>query len=853
MEETMRKVSRSSLCLLALMVVCCPVKAFEVAKDGKPTCSIVISPMATPSVRLAAEELTAYVEKISGVVLSTKTELSGKSYQQQPSVRHKTDFTWKFNPKKSYSSIWEKKPAAYDKNKNGAIVIGSLENLSSIPRSIKKRLEKCDNDEAFYIKTDGCNIFVIGKKPIGALYGTYTLLEKYMGVRWLHPGELGEHCSKTATISLSKIDDFQKPDMATRVQRGGTVSHAYDVIIWRARNKMQIRHIQPHRWFGRGGCSKERAEFLSQALNIAGPSRGGHSIWEQTVPVELFDKHPEYFPLKDGKRKRGTKSANSMQRCVSNPEVVKLVSEYALKWCDANPKNSFTLDACDSRNTWCDCEKCHAMGTVDGKFKITNLYHAFASQVENYVLKRNPEANLQIYFYIDKCYPPDDKNVKYDGKNFCGLYCTCWPYARCYAHDLTDPKCVQNKKCLKNMKEILKVCPRLYTYEYLCVSNIPYAPVWKTISHDIKKLKKIGYEGYMDIVNPSRWRSRWLSLYLGVKLHWDIEQDPYKLRRDAYAKYYGPAAQVMTKYHDLRLKLWKNAPGHAFYGGPQRQAYCLTVPGAEKKLRGYLAEAEKLAAEDKKVRARIALDQKFLNEFWKPPADKLKERFSAEKQILPQRTKEKIIIDGDLSENSWVNARPVTGFLKLNTTQEPAEESDFRIAYDKDNLYIGFTAMNDKAWSQVVAKEKKRDGKGIWSDDHIELEFAPPNADGRFYHLVINTNGVIYDSVMVGSDIDKSFDSKADVKVKKLEDRFTYEIRLPLAPMKGDVSPGKVWGIYALRTSRNLQPPTTKETSSLDGNYPHRVMEFRKATFGDNAVKNGNFSDTTEKKKATTE
>jgi len=840
-----------------MMFSCLSVSGLEVVQDGKANCLIILSPMASPSAQLAAEELIAYLKKMSGAELAIRTELPGKRSHHQPLVRHESEFTWSVDENKPSASTWEMVPAAADTIQiatSGAIVIGTIDSLTPIPRQVKKRLAECDNEEAFYIKSEDDNVFIIGKNPIGALYGTYTLLETYLGVHWFHPGELGEHCPKLATITLAKIDDFQKPDLATRYLRGGSGPyHVYDTAIWCVRNKMQTRNIQAHRWFEPGQCTKERAEFLALALNAVGDSRGGHLIWGQTVPDELFEKHPEYFPMKNGKRERGTSSANSMQRCVSNPEVVKLVAEYVLDWCNADPKNSFTLDASDSRDTWCDCEECKKIGTVDGKFKITNLYHHFASQVTDYVLKHNPEAQLNIYFYIDKCYPPDDKSIHYDGKNFRGLYCTCWPYARCYAHQLSNPDCVQNQKCLANMREILKVCPRLYTYEYLCNSNIEYVPVWKTTAQDIKDLAAIGFEGYMDIVHAYKWRPRWLSIYLGAKLHWNIKLDPEVVRDEAYASYYGAAAPAMKKYHDLRLKLWENAPGHAFYGGPKRQAYCLTVPGAEKELREYLSESKKLAGKDNKVLTRINLDEEFLQKYWKVPAEEMAKRFSAEKQILPQRSTEKIVIDGDLSEETWVAARPVGGFLTLNTDQPPSQENSFRVAYDDDNLYIGFVAMNNKAWSEETAKMLKRDSTEIWSDDHIELQFSPPNPDGQFYHICINTRGVFYDSMMIGSNSDLSYDSQAEIKVKKLSDRFVYEIRLPLASMRGDVSAGNVWGMYALRRSCNLQPPVTTETCSLDGNYPHRVMEFRQITFGKDVVKNGNFSDVEEKKKGTLE
>jgi len=245
------------------------------------------------------------------------------------------------------------------------------------------------------------------------------------------------------------------------------------------------------------------------------------------------------------------------------------------------------------------------------------------------------------------------------------------------------------------------------------------------------------------------------------------------------------------------------------------------------------------------------MDRNFLKLFWKKEAEKLRKLFSKKKQIIPQCALEAITIDGVLSEDAWVTAQPVAGFLKLNTSQPSVQDSTLRVAYDDANLYVGFVAMDDKAWGPAIAKMKERDSKQIWTDDHIELEFSPPGSGSRFYHICVSAGGALYDSTMVGMNIDLSHDSQAEVKVKALADRHVYELRLPLAPMGGDVSAGKVWGMYALRSTKNLQPPDTAETSSLDGNYPHRVPEFRRVVFGRNVVKNGNFAEPREKKKRT--
>lgn len=812
---------QSLLCMLMVvpgLLASASEPAFTLVEDGKAACSIVVATDASASAKLASEELRTYVKKMSDASLPVTTDATGRD-----------------------------------------VIIGSLGELDEVPATVRQRLREARSDEAFCIRTENGSIFVVGKAPIGSLCGTYALLEDHLGVRWFHPGELGEEFPQTKTLKLADIDDLQEPHLATRLTALHTASYNFfDSAIWCARNRMQNQARPAFRWFD--GCTEERAEFLNQALN-AFSSKGGHLIFEQAVPDSLFAEHPDYFTLRDGERKFGDR----LQRCLANPKVFELVAEYGLAWCNADKRNVLHICSHDSRDSWCQCEECREMGTVDGTFKITNLYHRFFSRIVDYILERNPDARIDVYFYIDYGVAPDDKSIAYRGRNVRGIYCTCFPHARCYAHRLTDPACALNAKCLSDLRNVLKVCPRIYTYEYMPSANIGYAPVYEVVASDIRDFAAMGVEGFMDITVPVNgtviprllqkspkapylWLARWPSLYVGAKLQWNPELDAKQLMAEAYRKYYGAAASVMSKYHALRLELWNKAPGHSFYGGPTRAGHCLLAPGAEKTLKTYLAQAEELAEGDKKAAERVALDRKLLTMFWEEEAEKLRQIFTAKKQIIPQRTRGPIAIDGKLSEDAWAAAQPATGFLKLNTSQPAVQDSILRVVYDDANLYVGFVAMNDKAWGPVIARMKERDSQEVWGDDHIELEFFPPSSDSHFYHICVNTDGMLYDSVMVGTNIDLSHDAQAEVKVKELADRYVYELRLPLEPMAGDVSPGKVWGMYALRSTKNLQPPDVAETSSLDGNRPHRVHEFRRAVFGRNVMKNGNFAERREKK-----
>lgn len=136
----------------------------------------------------------------------------------------------------------------------------------------------------------------------------------------------------------------------------------------------------------------------------------------------------------------------------------------------------------------------------------------------------------------------------------------------------------------------------------------------------------------------------------------------------------------------------------------------------------------------------------------------------------------------------------------------------------------------------------------VWEDDSIEIQIAPGNDSGKYYHLIINTAGVLYDASGIAQSFDKSFTSDAEVKVLRNGSVRQYEIRVPLAPMGAKIEPGKVWRMHFMRSVTNLQPPDEREWSSMDGVPPHQVQLFRNAFFSKNHIVNGNFAELSKQK-----
>ena len=788
--------SIQSLFLLALAAMVSDGFAldYHLVTKGQTDALIQMNPRPSAPEFRAAMEIQDYVKKISGAALKRSTY-----------------------------------PAVYYRVNNNPdfieILQVTLENGKHLmPPEMVAKLTEAASDEAFYIKTEGKRIIIGGKKPIGVLYGAYTFIEKYLGVRWFHPGADGEYCPKSPDIKLGAIDDFEVPSISGRTIGGWLKSvkpwDMEEVRVWQVRNKLQ---------FGSGyGIERSREELDFFECGNSVSSGGGHLTFESAVPKKLFAAHPEYFPLKDGKRVCEERS----QRCLANPDVQKMVADFVLEMTAYG--SQFTITYHDSTfECFCQCPECIKMGTYKGTFTVSNLAHRFSSLIADQTLKRNPQAVLSVYIYSVFRDLPTDPEIRYDPR-VSGVYCA---HQRCYVHRLDDPKSECNSKFLKELLAWQKICPKIGIYDYYAYSQSPYAPMEYTLAEDIRLYKKLHLSRLYDDCTNERLpilSSNWQFYYVAAKMLWDASLDVDQLLLDAYDSYYGAAAEPMKKYQASRRELWESAPGHASYGGPCRIAYCLTVPGSEKRLAGYLDEADKLAGNDPVLKNRIGADRGFLNGFWVKEAEALKKQMAGQNTIPVRNLEGKVTIDGVLDEEDWRKAPLVTGFLTTAGNSAPMEETRAKVLYDNGNWYIGIEALTEHAWSALKAEIKERDGE-VFRDDAMELFIMPPGSD--YYHLAVNSIGALYDARVRAVD----FDSKAEIKTRVLKDRYVIEIRIPAESMGAKITDGQVWQMHFYRNCRNLQPPKTSEGSGLDGTPPHEQTRFRRAVIGKSAIKNGNF------------
>ena len=764
----------------------------------------------------------------AGAVLAEKGKICAKVVLLPDAGKEET-FAGKFLEKYLEKITGGKMPSGTQNSLS--ITLATVKNAAAVlPEDMVSQLKENGHGEAFYIRISPAGIYIGGNTPQGVLYGVFTFVEKYLGVRWFHAGKDGEHCPKTASITLASCNDFQFPAFTRRSAGGwhGSVApwDIGDYHIWQIRNKMQVRTPQ---------MNQKNVEKTDERL-FGNMKReyGNHMTFLQAVPDRLFKTHPEYFPLQKGKRTLVQRS----QRCLSNPEVQKKVIDYGVR--KGREGDLFGVGFHDSIHTWCECENCIRMGTCNGKYSLSNIAHKFAADMTKKILQACPDAGGQrALIYANFRELPDDPSIRYDERVMV-LYCS---HGRCYVHPLNSPGTSCNTKFLRDIKEWKKRCPYMGIYDYYAYSNSPYCPLEYILAEDLKYYyHTLNLRAFYDDNTNKKLpitESNWQFHYVLAKLLWNPDLDMDKLMDETYTLYYGKAAPIMKKYHAVRRQLWENLPGHVGYCiSNGRYRYCIPDDKTASALLAQLRSAIEMVKGEALYVSRIRRDEKFLREFWIKDGKTARDGRSAYKQSLRgvYAGEGKVKIDGSLDEEVWKKAPPVKGFLTGERTPPP-EESAIRIAYDSTSIYIGCELMTRNTWGGKLKADAVKKDSHVYLDDSIEFFINQGNND--YYHFVVNSIGTLYDARIR----DSSWESRVEVKTKVLKDRYIVEVKIPLADVRIDLTATTPVKMHFFRNCFSLQPPANEVKFGLNGNRPHEPVVFQQVYLSNAmALLNGDFT-----------
>ena len=476
-----------------------------IVENGKSDFVIVTSDNPDATIITASKEMQSYIEKISGAKLSIITESNYKSEQK-------------------------------------AIIIGETAIENDVVNIDRENIKK----DGFLIYSNGDKLFISGAESRGTLYGVYTFLEEYLGVRWFTPTLEVVPENKDIIID-AKINRLVEPSFIIRRNDSIGTNDAY-----RARTKMNV-------------------SFWEEATDYGGALT--YVLWDVTldklVPDDLITEHPDYFATTE----EGTKTCDHV--CLSNPEVLEVAVKNARKAILENETNAKYIHIGQKDNTnYCRCENCEALYEKYGSVSAPTILftNAFADALDD----EFPDFMFTFYAYNETDKPPKDLSLKCN-KNvapvLCGLHkaCRSHPLTECGAQDGNETfynLFGDNEPVIaEDFKNWVKVADTTYIYDYTInfINTAQFFSNFETMQSTMQYMHDIGITGYIYNCGDTHIAAfNELRNYLLCKLQWDVNCDVEYHMMDFIKAYYGEdAAPYIKEILDIQTAQTR-ASAHAF-------------------------------------------------------------------------------------------------------------------------------------------------------------------------------------------------------------------------------------------------------------------------------------------------
>lgn len=243
------------------------------------------------------------------------------------------------------------------------------------------------------------NIAIAGGRTRGTLYGVYTFLEDYLGVRFLtfdhtHVPPVGDW------RVIGPVDRFYHPPLSFRWSCFIENSREPDFAA-RLRCNTVTRD--------KGGEEPAISHVTGEPIKYAGAKLGGitgivlfnHSFTRQLPWATYRADHPEYWSIRDGKRPTKLREA---EQCFTHPEVAAIIGQAVMKELDDHPGQESVAVSQDDWGSACLCTKCSVIHEKEesGMGTLLTMVNGFADRVA----EKYPKVKLGTLAYYHTQKPP---------------------------------------------------------------------------------------------------------------------------------------------------------------------------------------------------------------------------------------------------------------------------------------------------------------------------------------------------------------------------------------------------------------------------------------------------------------
>lgn len=454
-----------------------------------------------------------------------------------------------------------------------AILVGYSRHLATL--KVEPPVKEL-GEEGFLLQTHGEHVIIAGSHVRGAMYGCSALLET-LGVRWF-TAKITQ-IPQSATLTVPPLDRMEIPAFEYR-EPFFTEAFERD---WAARLRVN-------------GHSARLDEATGGKIRY----RPFAHSFEEMIPPALFKDHPEYFPLIKGKRTGGY-----VQRCLSNPEVLKVSIATVRQWIAKDPgARLYSVTQNDCHNT-CECDKCNEIAKKYGG--QSGLYLWFVNQIAEDIEKDHPEKLIDTFAYQFTEAPPTGivprANVRI---RLCPIAC-------CQAHPFEQCASKPSVEFMKNLNGWAKLTRTLYIWDYNINFHgylLPF-PDFKEFPAAARLYQRLGVKGVFfqgGYAAGGGSSDAEMRSWVMARLLWNPQLDADALVTEWMKGVYGPAAPPMRKWFDLLHQNAARPDKHMFIfdRSPVHYLDAETLATGDK----LFDEAEKLAD------SQLAKEQLFKARLW---------------------------------------------------------------------------------------------------------------------------------------------------------------------------------------------------------------------------------------------
>lgn len=260
--------------------------------------------------------------------------------------------------------------------------------------------------EEFKIITKGNYLIVLAKEidrtmeqrgSLGTSFALSHLMETYMGVKWLWPGELGTHVPPMKTITLPALNVAKQPKLVRR--RFNLATKNPDLLLWASHHR----------------ASGERISYnFMHSFRKIGQNGDWWADFYETKPY-LLAQSPNGKPEKLGRDE-------FFKVCTSHPETA---DEVLRRWEKAGMPDTWDLTENDGKG-WCTCDRCRAVDKQYGGVEyskediwygrdhvnLTERHVWFWNTIVKRMRQKNPRTQVLVFLYSNHREPPRNQKLE---------------------------------------------------------------------------------------------------------------------------------------------------------------------------------------------------------------------------------------------------------------------------------------------------------------------------------------------------------------------------------------------------------------------------------------------------------